>query len=75
MATTCPNCGSPRTRRGGGAIWTIYLVLIALALPLVLTWKFSAAIFAAVMLAIIVPSRFRREFASIAGSSGGPSET
>jgi O-antigen ligase len=56
MATTCPNCGSPRTRRGGGAIWTIYLVLIALALPLVLTWKFSAAIFAAVMLAIIVLS-------------------
>jgi hypothetical protein len=50
----CPNCGSSRSRRGGGVVWTVYMVLIALALPLVLYAKFNAAIFAGVMLAVIV---------------------
>jgi hypothetical protein len=50
----CPNCGSDRTRRGGAAIWTVYLILIALALPAVLYFKLNAAIVAGVMLAAIV---------------------
>lgn len=35
-------------------IWTIYLVLIALAMPMVLLWTFDAAVFAGVMLAAIL---------------------
>jgi hypothetical protein len=54
--TSCPNCDSPRIRRGGGAIWTVYLVLIALAMPMVLYWRMNAAIFAAVMIVVIVLS-------------------
>ncbi len=50
----CPNCGSPRTRRGGGIVWAVYLVLIAIALPAVLAFTFNAAIFAGVMIAIII---------------------
>jgi len=52
--TPCPNCGSDRTRRGGAAIWTVYLILIALALPAVLYFKLNAAIVAGAMLAAIV---------------------
>jgi hypothetical protein len=52
----CPNCGSSRTRRGGGIIWTVYLVLIALMMPFVLIWRFNAAIFAGVMIAIVIVS-------------------
>ena len=52
----CPNCDSPRTRRGGNATWSVYLVLIALAIPLVLYVSMNAAIFAGVMLAVIVLS-------------------
>ena len=51
---TCPNCGSEKARRGGYAIWTVYLVLIALAIPAVLVAKLNAAIVAAVMIAAIV---------------------
>jgi hypothetical protein len=50
----CPNCGSERTRRGGHAIWIVYLVLIALAIPAVLVFKVNAAIAAGIMLAVIV---------------------
>lgn len=50
----CPNCGSEKTRRGGTAIWMIYVVLIALAIPAVLIFKLNAAIVAGVMLAAIV---------------------
>jgi hypothetical protein len=50
----CPNCQSEKTRRGGTAIWTVYVVLIALALPAVLLFKLNAAIVAGVMLAVIV---------------------
>ena len=49
----CPNCDSPRTRRGGRLIWTVYLVLFALAVPIVLVAAFDAAIFAVVMLVVI----------------------
>ena len=49
----CPNCDSPRTRRGGRMIWTVYLVMIALAIPMVLVWAFDAAIFGGVMLVVI----------------------
>ena len=49
----CPNCDSPRTRRGGYAIWTVYMALIALSMPFVLYWRLNAAIFAAVMIAIV----------------------
>lgn len=50
----CPNCQSDKTRRGGMAIWTIYLVLVALAVPAVLVFELNAAIVAGAMLAAIV---------------------
>ena len=50
----CPNCQSEKTRRGGNAIWMVYLVLIALAVPAVLMFKLNAALVAGVMLAVIV---------------------
>lgn len=51
---TCPNCGSDKTRRGGMALWLIYLGLIALALPAVLVLKLNAALVAGVMIAVVV---------------------
>ena len=51
---TCPNCQSERTRRGGSKIWSIYLVLVALAIAAVLVFRLNAAIVAGVMLATIV---------------------
>jgi len=51
---TCPNCGSDRVRRGGTATWTVYVVLIALAIPAVLVLKLNAAIVGAIMIAVIV---------------------
>lgn len=51
---TCPNCQSERTRRGGNTIWTIYLVLVALAVGAVVAFKLNAAIVAGVMIAVIV---------------------
>ena len=51
---TCPNCGSNRTRRGGTTIWTIYVVLIALALLAVLMFGFNAAIVAGILIAASV---------------------
>ena len=50
----CPNCNSDRTRRGGFAIWTVYLILIALAVPAVLVLGLNAALVAGVMIAAIV---------------------
>ena len=50
----CPNCQSERTRRGGARIWTVYLVLIALAIPAVLIFELNAALVAGVMIAVIV---------------------
>jgi O-antigen ligase len=49
----CPNCGSEKNRRGGSTIWTIYIVLIALALAAVLVFKLNAAIVAGVMIAVV----------------------
>jgi hypothetical protein len=54
VATVCPDCGSERTRRGGQAIWTTYLVLIAAATIAVLMLHLHAGIVAAMMLAVIV---------------------
>ncbi|HEX9984051.1 MAG TPA: hypothetical protein VGF69_12355 [Thermoanaerobaculia bacterium] len=54
MTQTCPNCGSDRVRRGGRRLWTIYLVLIAAAIPAVLILKLNAAIIGGIMLAVIV---------------------
>jgi hypothetical protein len=51
---SCPNCNSEKTRRGGTIIWTIYVVLIALAIPAVLLLKLNAAIVGAIMLAVAV---------------------
>ena len=48
---TCPQCGSEKVRRGGTAIWTVYVVLIAAAIPAVLILKLNAAIVAGIMLA------------------------
>ena len=50
----CPNCGSEKVRRGGTAIWLIYLILIALAIPAVLIFHLNAALVAGVMLAAVV---------------------
>jgi hypothetical protein len=51
---TCPHCGSDRTRRGGALIWTLYLVLIGLAVPAVVVFRLNAAIVAGIMIAAIV---------------------
>jgi hypothetical protein len=51
---TCPNCGSDRIRRGGTAIWTIYLLLIVAALIAVLKFGLNAAIVAAIVVAASV---------------------
>jgi hypothetical protein len=48
---TCPNCGSDRVRRGGMKVWTIYLVLIVLALLAVLAFHLNAAIVGAIVIA------------------------
>ena len=50
----CPNCGSLNHRRGGGVVWAAYMVLIALAMPLVLYGLMNAAMFAAIMIGIII---------------------
>ena len=50
----CPNCSSGKTRRGGSVTWTIYLILIALAIPAVLVLHLNAAIVAGIMIAVIV---------------------
>jgi hypothetical protein len=50
----CPNCGSTRTRRGGRETWTIYIVLILLAVPSVVIWHLDAVLVVGVMLAAIV---------------------
>ncbi len=50
----CPNCSSEKTRRGGTAIWMVYLALIALAIPAVLVLELNAAIVGAIVLAVVV---------------------
>lgn len=52
--TTCPNCQSGRTRRGGNAVWMVYVGLVVLALPAVLVFQLNAALVAGVMIAVIV---------------------
>jgi hypothetical protein len=54
VSAPCPNCGSERTRRGGNAIWTVYIALIALAIPSVVVFHLNAAIVAGIVLAVIV---------------------
>jgi ribosomal protein S27AE len=49
----CPNCGSGRVRRGGTAIWSVYVVLIMLSVPAVLLVHLNAALVAGVMLVAI----------------------
>jgi hypothetical protein len=50
---TCPDCGSERVRRGGTTIWTVYVLLIAAAIPAVLILKLNAAIVAGIMVAAV----------------------
>ena len=50
----CPNCNSDRTRRGGTAIWIVYLALVALAIPAVFVFELNAAIVAGVIIAVVV---------------------
>ncbi|HEX6100357.1 MAG TPA: hypothetical protein VF432_28850 [Thermoanaerobaculia bacterium] len=50
----CPNCNSERTRRGGSAIWLVYLVLVVLAVPAVLVLELNAALVGGVMIAAVV---------------------
>ena len=54
MNTVCPNCGSKRTRRGGNAVWGVYLFLIALGIPAVVVFHLHAGIVGAIMLAVVV---------------------
>jgi hypothetical protein len=54
VSVACPSCGSDHTRRGGYAIWMVYVVLIALAVPGVLILHLHAGLVAGVMLAAIV---------------------
>jgi hypothetical protein len=54
VSATCPNCGSDRTRRGGNAIWGIYVLLIALAIPAVVVFHLHAGIVGGIMLAVVV---------------------
>jgi|GEM_PF-1334447 len=51
---TCPACGSERIRRGGNAVWTVYLLLIAFAVVAVVQFHFNAGLVAGVVLAAIV---------------------
>ena len=50
----CPNCQSEKIRRGGNAVWLVYLALVAIGIPAVLILKLNAAIVAGVMIAVIV---------------------
>ena len=52
--TTCPNCQSEKVRRGGMAIWLIYVALIALAIPAVVVFQLNSAIVAGIMIGVIV---------------------
>ncbi|HEX3584220.1 MAG TPA: hypothetical protein VH087_20820 [Thermoanaerobaculia bacterium] len=54
MSAVCPNCGSDRIRRGGNAIWVVYLLLIAIGIPAVVLFHLHAGIVAGIMLAVIV---------------------
>ena len=54
MTRICPRCGSDRTRRGGAAIWGVYVALIAIALPAVLLFHMHAGLVATIMIAVIV---------------------
>jgi hypothetical protein len=54
MPMTCPACGSERTRRGGNAVWSVYLVLIALAVLGVVQFHLNAGLVAGVVLAAIL---------------------
>lgn len=51
--TACPNCGSERTRRGGNAIWSVYVGALLLAIPAVLAWHLHAGLVAAILIAVI----------------------
>jgi hypothetical protein len=50
----CPSCGSTNVRRGGSAIWVVYLVLIALALPAVLVFEMKAGLVGGIMILAVV---------------------
>jgi hypothetical protein len=50
----CPNCSSDKVRRGGMAIWLVYLALIALAIPAVLIFELNATIVAGIMVTVVV---------------------
>ncbi len=51
---SCPSCDSERIRRGGMAIWLVYVALIALAIPAVLIFHLDAAVMAGIMIAVVI---------------------
>lgn len=51
---TCPQCSSEKTRRGGRTTWTVYVILIALALVAVLRFHLNAALVGGIMIAVVV---------------------
>ncbi|MEO6259676.1 MAG: hypothetical protein ABIP63_04970 [Thermoanaerobaculia bacterium] len=53
MTVLCPQCGSEATRRGGRVVWTLDLIMIAVAVPVVLTGRVHAALVAGIILAIM----------------------
>ena len=53
MDDGCAECGSGATRRGGRIVWTVDLILILLAVPVVLTGRVNAALVAAILLAVM----------------------
>jgi hypothetical protein len=50
----CPSCGSDRVRRGGTAVWGVYVFSVLLAVPAVLWLHLHAGLVAGVMLAVFV---------------------
>jgi len=51
---TCPSCNSEKIRRGGMAIWLVYLTLIVFAIAATLVFHLNAAIVAGIMIAVVV---------------------
>ena len=52
--SACPACESERIRRGGMAIWLIYVALIALGIPAVMVFQLNAAIVAGIMITVVI---------------------
>ena len=52
MGVSCPNCQHEHTRRGGRAIWVVYLLLIAAGIVAVFLADLHAGYVAAIMVVV-----------------------